>query len=292
MNIFKALFGSSELTPEEEKKNVEQRRFELMKYDGVKAMKTGQFDYAVRCFNEALGITDDLEVRDYLSRALIQTGELQLALEQLQLLLRSESQNVAILKQMAHVAFLMEDYGQMAGYLDQALALTPDDAHLCFLYARACLGKGDMVGAIARLTQCLVLDEMFGDARLLRGQTLLMMGDLQGAGTDVEWLLEHTEGQEDVLLLAARLAKAKGQVDEAIARYGEVIEANPFHVEAYSERGKLRYEQGDRSGAEEDVKKVLEFNPQQMADVSGSYSAEGIEQKVKRAYSALNPLGL
>ena len=34
------------------------------------------------------------------------------------------------------------------------------------------------------------------------------------------------------------------------------------------------------------------IDPQQLADVSGEYSAEGIEQRVKQAYSVANPLGL
>ena len=38
-------------------------------------------------------------------------------------------------------------------------------------------------------------------------------------------------------------------------------------------------------GALPTLKKVL-------ADVNGEYSAEGIEQRVKQAYSAINPLGL
>ena len=40
------------------------------------------------------------------------------------------------------------------------------------------------------------------------------------------------------------------------------------------------------------MEKVLELNPNEMADVSGDYSAEGIEQQVKQAYSNLNPFGI
>ena len=47
MNIFKALFGGSEETPEEKQKAEESRRFDMFKYDGVKAAKIGQVDYAV-----------------------------------------------------------------------------------------------------------------------------------------------------------------------------------------------------------------------------------------------------
>ena len=63
-------------------------------------------------------------------------------------------------------------------------------------------------------------------------------------------------------------------------------------MDAYRERGKIKYDRGDKDGAEEDIQKLLELNPNEMADVNGEYSAEGIEQKVKNAYKILNPLGL
>jgi tetratricopeptide (TPR) repeat protein len=118
------------------------------------------------------------------------------------------------------------------------------------------------------------------------------MGELKGAQEDADYLLQHTEGQEDVLLLSARLLHACGQDQQAIARYDEVTAVNPFQIDAYRERGKIKFDMGDKQGAEEDMQKVLELNPQEMADVSGDYSAEGIEHHVRQAYSAINPLGL
>ena len=92
--------------------------------------------------------------------------------------------------------------------------------------------------------------------------------------------------------MAARVAHAKGLDDEAINIYNKVTDLNPFQLDAYRERGKIRFDRGDKQGAEEDMQKVLELNPSEMADVSGDYSAEGVEQAVKRAYSNMNPLGL
>jgi hypothetical protein len=40
------------------------------------------------------------------------------------------------------------------------------------------------------------------------------------------------------------------------------------------------------------MQKVLELNPNETADVNGDYSAEGVEQQVKRAYSNMNPFGI
>ena len=67
---------------------------------------------------------------------------------------------------------------------------------------------------------------------------------------------------------------------------------NPFCIDAFRERGQLRFDAGDKKGAEADMQKVLELDPNQLADVNGEYSAEGIEQRVRQAYSAINPLGL
>ena len=109
---------------------------------------------------------------------------------------------------------------------------------------------------------------------------------------DANWLMEHVDEQEDVLLLAARVERSKGNTEAAINLYNKVNEVNPFQIDAYRERGQLRMAMGDKKGAEEDMKKMLELHPEEVADVSGDYSAEGIEHKVKQAYSAVNPFGL
>ena len=46
------------------------------------------------------------------------------------------------------------------------------------------------------------------------------------------------------------------------------------------------------AGAKEDMQKVLEIDPDKAADITGEYSAEGVEHKVKQAYSNINPFGL
>ena len=291
MGFWKTFFGG-ESDPEEEKKNADERNFDLLKYDGVKAMRIGQADYAVKCFQKALETKEDPEVRDYLSRALMQLGRLDDALAELKTLIGSEPQNVNLMMQAASVAFMKEDYKQMTAFCEQALEVDADNALAHLFYAKAELGQGSLVQAIARLTKAIALDGRLVEPRLLRGQTLLEMGDLTGAEEDVDWLTKYTEDNEDVLLLHARLMEARGKHDEAIAIYNKVIDLNPFHVDAYRERGKIRYEQGDIQGAKEDMQKVLELNPQETADVSGDYSAEGIEQKVKQAYSNLNPFGI
>lgn len=285
------MFGG-ETNPEEEKRAADERNFDLLKYDGVKAMRIGQYEYAVKCFEKALETKEDAEVRDYLSRAFIRMGRLDDALAELKKLTMQEPDNIHLKMQAAGVAFMKEDYAEMTALCEQALAVDADNAMVHLFYAKAELGQNNVIQGIARLTKAIALEENLADARLLRGQTLLKMGDFNAASEDVAWLTEHTEESEDVLLLHARIEAAKGNADEAVRIYSQVIDVNPFQVDAFRERGKLRLEQGDKQGAEEDMKMVLELNPEEMADVNGEYSAEGIEQKTRQAYSNLNPFGI
>ena len=54
----------------------------------------------------------------------------------------------------------------------------------------------------------------------------------------------------------------------------------------------MKFELGDTIGAKEDVEKLLELMPDALSNVSGDYSADGVEHKVKQAYSNLNPFGI
>lgn len=292
MGFWSALFGGSQQTPEEEKKEQEARNFDLLKYDGVKALKMGQSEYAVRCFVEALKLKEDLEVHDYLSQALLQQSDLDGAMTELRTLAEAEPENAQIQIRMAQVAYMQEDYTAMGEACEQAIKLDSDNAQPYFLSAQAQLGLQNVVGAIALLTKAIALRADYADAYLLRAQTLLKMGDVASADIDAHWLLQYVSGHEDVLLLKARIEAAKGNVGDAIKVYGIVVEANPFSIDAFRERGLLKLNMGDKVGAEQDMKMVLELDPQQLADVNGEYSAEGIEQRVRRAYSAINPLGI
>ena len=287
MGFLNALFGGKQLSPEEEKLEQEAKKFDLLKYDGVKAMKMGQMDYAVRCFTEALKLQNDLEVHEYLRQ-----GELDGAVAELRTLAEAEPENAQIQIRIAQVAYMQEDYVAMVEACEQAMKSDSDNAQVYFLSAQARLGQQDVVGAIAMLTKAIALRDDYADAYLFRAQALLKMGDTSNADADAQWLLQNVGDHEEALLLKARVEAAKGNADEAISIYNKVIEVNPFSIDAFRERGQLKFNTGDKAGAEQDMQMVLELDPQQLADVSGEYSAEGIEQRVRQAYSAVNPLGL
>lgn len=298
MGFFKRLFGGKqEATPEEIDKKSD-KDFEVLKFDGVRALRQGQVTYAIQCLQNALqvkGISlsadseseaketqEILEVRDYLSQALIHHGELLPAYEQLQKLAEAQPDNKQIFVRMAQVAYMMEDYVAMSNACEKGMLIDKDDVHLLYLYAEACLGNGDLINTIAMLTKSILLSEedksQQAQSRLLRGDTLRKMGDLKGADEDAQWLLDIMEEPiEEVLLLKARLLHAESKLDDAILYYNKVVDANPFSATAFKERGAIYLEKGDKENAEKDMQSFLEVNPKEAEAVNGEFQAEGRE---------------
>ena len=289
------MFNGKVETPEEKKKEEESRNFDVLKYDGVKALRLGESAHAVELFTRALEMQDDLEVRDYLSQALIHVNRLEEAYDQLQQLAAAEPENVQLLVRMTDVAYMLEDYDRMEELCERAMLVDKDNPMLMVLYARACIGRGDLVNAVAMLTRAITMREDNGDARLLRGEMLLEMGDVESADEDAKWLDDHSSGVEEVLMLNARIEERKGNHEKAVEYYDQVVKANPFHAVAFKERGAVRLAIGDKEGAEADMRSYLELNPEGMDEVTGEYTAEGKEdigRQVEQAYRNSNPFGL
>lgn len=273
MGFLKSLFLGKDESPEEKKKRDDERDFDVLKTDGARALRMGQGEAAVRCFTKALEIKEDLEVRDYLSQALIRCDRLTEAREQLQILAQAQPDNVHILIMMARVDYMREDYNAMADMCEKAMLLDPDNAEVMFLYARAVKGQNDMVNAVAMFTKSIMLNENFGDAYLERGRLLLQMGDVEGAAEDAAHLMEVAPGVEEVLLLQAAVLEASGRLPEAIATYDRALEANPFSIAAFKGRGAARLALGDKEGAESDMRQLLELDPSALDHLNGEFKS-------------------
>lgn len=86
--------------------------------------------------------------------------------------------------------------------------------------AKEALQHGDLINGLAQLTKAIVEDSVLAEARMLRAEILLKMGDMKGAQEDCTWLMEH------------------------------------------------------------------------MGDLTGNFTAEGVEHRAKKIFSSLNPYGL
>ena len=280
MNFFKKLFGSQN-TSEEVK---EEKNFDVLKYDGVRALRMQQFDYAAKCFVLALELNaDDLECRDYLSQAYISLGDMQNAYTQLMAISAAQPNNVAVLLRMADVLYMTEDYAAMAEVCEKALQLDSENIMTYYIYAKAYKGLNDLDAAVAMLSKAIDRREDFDVARLLRGNVLLENNKTAEAALDADNLYQRIEENEDVLLLKARVEKALGNLKEAEKVYTKAIDFNPFLIEAYKERSEVRSALGDAAGAKEDQTRVDEMEQ----DIP--QPTEGIEENIKKKMQQMDP---
>ena len=74
INYLKKLFSAGGHDEADEAKRQEERDFDLLKYDGIRAMRMGKTDYAERCFTRAIGLRRDPETLRHLAALYIGLG--------------------------------------------------------------------------------------------------------------------------------------------------------------------------------------------------------------------------
>ncbi len=304
-NFFKTLFsGSGEESPEEKAR----KDFDVLKYDGIKALKIGKGAYAIRCFNEALKIEQDAEVLEHLVAAYTREDRTEEAVETAGQLLDIEPENGGVLLLRANLNYMIERYADVIADCERAIAIDATDARAHYLAGRAKHKNGDAIGAIVSLSNAIARKEDYAAAYLLRAEVMLATGDaadgLQDADKAAELMPEEEQaflirGQlhealrddraaeedyrhamevnpfnEQAYLLLGNLHIARNQPAEAIALFDEAVELKPDFARAYHERGRARLLAGDKEGAATDLKKALELDAErgEHLPVDGTYS--------------------
>lgn len=305
MGLFKSLFGGNS-TPETEKEKNDKKNFEILKYDGIRAQRMGKLAYAIKCFEEATAINDELETLGFLTTAYTQANRLDDARITLDRMAVKDPEQPSTFLSLAGICYMQEDYEGMNDACQKALALDNKNPLAFYLAAKAAIGMKDEINAIAMLTRAIVLKEDYAEAYQLRAEVLWGMKQAKDAAEDIQKLLELNPDDEQALLLKGEILAATGEqeqaqeyfnqvlslnpfnekaylllgelylsckdLDKAIAVYDEAIEINPNFAKAYHERGRIKLLKGDKEGSVEDMKKAIELAPESEANISGEYN--------------------
>ena len=70
MGLLSALFGGKKPEDNQQEKQ-EQKNFEILKYDGIRARNMNQLDYAIRCFER---LVSHAVVKDFKGRRIVDVG--------------------------------------------------------------------------------------------------------------------------------------------------------------------------------------------------------------------------
>jgi len=295
MGIFSNLFssGKKENTTETQKNN--DKNFDILKYDGIRALQIRKIEYAIRCFTEALNIRQDIDTMNYLASAYVIEQEFDNALEILNGMteLTPDDPNVYLTR--VSVLLMADKEAEAIPDCLKVIELDPENNLAYFQMAKAKRTTEDLLGAIADLTKVISLKEDFAEGYLLRAEILYdmkqgkealedvnrtielipeeetayllrgriheLLGDIQSASDDYQQALDLNPFHEEAYLMKAQLLVAQEKYDEAITVYDEAIEHNEQSAKAYAERGRVKNLKGDDKGAIEDLKISIELNP-------------------------------
>ena len=301
MGIFSSLFGGNK-TPEENK----EKNFDILKYDGIRAMRIGKLTYALKCFEEATAIKEDLETMQHQANTYVRMNRMDDARQLMVRMTELAPDQPLVFQSLASLCYMQEDYPAMNEACQKALALNDQDPSTYFLSAKAAVGLNNGIQAIAMLTKAIMLNEEFVEAYQMRAEILWTMRQAKDANEDIEKLLSMNPEDENALLLKAEIIAVSGaeeqaleiidQVlalnpfcekayllkgsyflvkqafDKAIAVYDEAIEMNANFAQAYHERGRVKLAMGDKKGSMEDMKRAIELAPENGANISGEYN--------------------
>ncbi|MDF9830926.1 tetratricopeptide repeat protein [Parabacteroides sp. PF5-6] len=298
MGIFSSLFSSSkkEETQEDKQQNG-QKNFDILKYDGVRALQIRQVKYAIRCFEEALNIQKDPETMTFLISAYSMAQDTESALETADELIELEPENTDALLTRVNLYFMADRDKDAIADCDRVIELDEMNFLAWILRAKAKRATGDWEGAVADVTRSMAIKENFADgyllraqlylamkkgeealddvnqvialveegeetAHLLRGQIYELLGDQDAALQEYQEVLALNPFNEEAYLLAARQMIGRQKYPEALALYDEAIEHNEQFARAYTARGQLKEQMGDAVGAAQDLQIAAELEPE------------------------------
>lgn len=299
MGIFSSLLGGS-------KKTEEEKNFDILKYDGIRAMRIGKLTYALKCFEEATAIQEDLETMQHQANTYIRVNRMDDARQLMNRMTEIASDQPLVFQSLASLCYMQEDYKGMDEACRKALALNDQDPATYFLSAKAAVGLSNGIQAIAMLTKAIMLNEEFVEAYQMRAEILWTMRQAKDANEDIEKLLNMNPEDENALLLKGEILAVSGEeekalelidqvlalnpfsekayilkgsyflakqaFDKALGVYDEALEINPNFAQAYHERGRVKLAKGDKQGSMEDMKRAIELSPENGANINGEYN--------------------
>jgi tetratricopeptide (TPR) repeat protein len=238
MGFFSSLIFQSK-TEEEQQQKADQKNFDILKYDGIRAQRMGKTEYAVQCFTEALKIQKDPETMKYLISAYYTLNRHDRVLEVLNDMIATGEESADTLLMRASLHFLMEKYAEAAADCMRVIALEPDNYLAYYQLAKSECALGESTRAIEHLNQVTGIKDDFVEAYLLRAEIYYSMEKATNALADIEKLIELTPDDETAYLLRGCIHELLGDGDAAFADYQQALELNPFNEKAYLLAGRL-----------------------------------------------------
>ena len=238
MGFFSSLFFSGK-TEEDQQQKADHKKFDILKYDGIRAQRFGKTEYAFKCFTEALKYREDFETMKYLLNVCYTLNRNDQALETLNDMVKTGIEPASVLLMRANFLFVSGKTSEATTDCVQAIELEPENYAAYFQLAKMQRALGEPDKAIANIARLVNIKDDFAEGYALRADLYLLTGKGKDALADIEKVIDLTPEDETAYLLRGRIRELLGDADAAFLDYQTASELNPFNEEAYLLAGQL-----------------------------------------------------
>ncbi len=256
VGFFKSLFAGTagkerpeDKVGEEASEKERQRKFDILKYDGLKALKIGKTGYAARCFREALALQEEFQTLTYLAAACVRLQEPEEALAVYDRLAELDPGFKDTFLERARLYYGEKKPEQALEECSRALALDETDHRVYLLMARVYRQLDRQEDAVAACTKAAEQAEGKAEALLLRIELYVERNQPQEALEDARVLIALHPEEEGAYLLRGRAYEALKLPEKALEDYRQVIELDPFNEQGYLEAARVLIQEGQAETA-------------------------------------------
>ncbi|MCC8173500.1 MAG: tetratricopeptide repeat protein [Odoribacter sp.] len=244
----------------EEEKEIE-RKFDILKFDGLKALRIRKIPYAIRCFKEAIALKEEFETLYYLLLAYIQNDEQEEALNICSRIIELEPDHMEMYLHRANLQYGMGKIAETIEDCKTILASDENNVEALILIVKAKQQAKAHEEAINHLTLCIDINPELSEVYTLRAALYKQCEKYEEALADVNKALELNPEDEESLFRRGRIYELQHEKEKALADYEKIIHLNPFYKQAYLQKGNLIIE---RANIEESISffdEAIENNP-------------------------------
>jgi tetratricopeptide (TPR) repeat protein len=193
--------------------------------------------------------------------ALLNSGELDTALRQAQVLLNSSPMDAEAQYVFGLTRLLAGEYEEAVTWLEKSVAQKPDNEVFCANLGVAYLKNKDYENAIAYLEKAVALKPDYEQARYNLGSACIENKQAEQAIKQFQVLVKAQPKNADYLCALADATRETGQWKQAIRLYKRALDKDENLVRAHTNMGPMMMHLNQLEQAIEHCKKAIELNP-------------------------------
>lgn len=229
---------------------------------GIAYFSKGEFDRAIRDFDEAISAKPNNPVLHHnRGLALYNKGDNEGAIRSYEEAISIAPKYTIAHNDRANVYFRMKEYDKAISGYDDAIRLQPRDAVLYANRGNTYRMKGDYDRALRDFDEAIRLNPREAGSIYGRSQVYSDKGDADRALADLDEAIRLGSGNADYFNSRGFLYKQRGEHDRAIRDFDEAIRLKPKFAAAFANRGDAWRQRGDIERAIMDLSEALRLDP-------------------------------